>query len=220
MGWSGLEAVLSLLAKRLSNGTGTGAVRPELVDLTSIRCVGPARARLLYRCGFRTVEQVAAAEAEDLAMIIPLGGFGRYPLTIAKKIVFSARDTLRELLSADSEKTKAKQDVWKEIEKKHSQMKGTELAKLKNHQPQKPIGPRSGARELLYESSRNPLALEPTPLFAMEEESPFDPLDFVESDEELQKLVNERLVAIEHLSAHPDLASPGAGSITVTGDEV
>jgi replicative superfamily II helicase len=71
IGWIGLEAVLIIVCKRL----GSEGVKEELIPLTSLPGVGRSRARSLWNCGYRSVEDVANAEPEDLAVNVTTGFF-------------------------------------------------------------------------------------------------------------------------------------------------
>ncbi|CAM6130031.1 unnamed protein product [Calypogeia fissa] len=62
LGWHDLEGLISKFQSRVSFG-----VRSEIVELTEIPFVKGARARALYKSGFRTVQAVAEATVPELS---------------------------------------------------------------------------------------------------------------------------------------------------------
>ncbi|KAA6387826.1 MAG: putative HELicase Q, partial [Streblomastix strix] len=135
MGWSGMEAVLSLLAQRLNvnggsgGGMGIGGVKPELVPLTSLEGVGPARARVLHKFGFRTVEIISKTDPQELASALPEKVLGLNSLNIAKRIVLSAQKLLHKELSEQIGEMKEKEEKLEELQKLNSEMRKKELVK-------------------------------------------------------------------------------------------
>jgi len=77
------EKPLARLAMRIEHG-----VKEELLDLVRIRYVGRARARALYRAGYRSVSDVASADPDAIARIAGIGP------KLAKEIVASAKEVL------------------------------------------------------------------------------------------------------------------------------
>lgn len=69
MGWSDLELLVGRFQNRVFHG-----VKPEVVPLADIKYVKGYRARLLFQAGFRTPNDVAAADVDQLATVLAKGG--------------------------------------------------------------------------------------------------------------------------------------------------
>jgi len=63
-----LKNAFEVLSERLAHG-----VRPELLGLTALEGVGRVRARNLYNAGYRTLEDLRRASAEELARVPAIG---------------------------------------------------------------------------------------------------------------------------------------------------
>ncbi|MEM4383142.1 MAG: helix-hairpin-helix domain-containing protein, partial [Candidatus Caldarchaeum sp.] len=68
VGHGDLVHLFELLSERVEHG-----VRPELLPLVALKGVGRVRARNLYNAGYRTIEDLRRASAEELAQVPSIG---------------------------------------------------------------------------------------------------------------------------------------------------
>ncbi|XP_010546537.1 PREDICTED: helicase and polymerase-containing protein TEBICHI [Tarenaya hassleriana] len=97
LGWHDLESLVAKFQNRVSFG-----VRAEIVELTNIPYVKGARARALYKAGFRTPQAIAEASIPEIAKSLfessawAAEGQRRIQLGLAKKIKNGARKIVLE----------------------------------------------------------------------------------------------------------------------------